>query len=119
MPPGRLRVFCARRTTTTCPVRTMSTCRRPRSVGSGCARAIACSGTIRPPKESERYFALLKVEKINGESPEVARDKILFDNLTPLYPTAKFDLEVEAEAQELLDPHRRLARPDWQKASAA
>lgn len=53
------------------------------------------SGTIRPPKESERYFALLKVEKINGEAPEVARDKILFDNLTPLYPTAKFDLELE------------------------
>ncbi|HQB41970.1 MAG TPA: transcription termination factor Rho, partial [Polyangiaceae bacterium] len=52
------------------------------------------SGTVRPPKESERYFALLKVEKINGEAPEVARDKILFDNLTPLYPTAKFDLEI-------------------------
>jgi len=52
------------------------------------------TGTVRPPKESERYFALLKVEKINGEAPEVARDKILFDNLTPLYPTSKFDLEV-------------------------
>ncbi len=52
------------------------------------------SGTVRPPKESERYFALLKVEKINGEAPEVARDKILFDNLTPLYPTSKFDLEI-------------------------
>ena len=44
------------------------------------------SGQIRPPKESERYFALLKVEKVNYEDPEVARDKILFDNLTPLYP---------------------------------
>ena len=53
------------------------------------------SGTVRPPKESERYFALLKVEKINGEPPEVARDKILFDNLTPLYPTSKFDIEIE------------------------
>ena len=52
------------------------------------------SGTVRPPKESERYFALLKVEKINGEPPEASRDKILFDNLTPLYPTAKFDLEI-------------------------
>src|SRR5690349_10990925 len=40
------------------------------------------SGQIRPPKESERYFALLKVEKVNFEDPEVARDKILFDNLT-------------------------------------
>ena len=52
------------------------------------------SGSIRPPKESERYFALLKVEKINGEAPEVARDKILFDNLTPLYPQERFSLEL-------------------------
>jgi transcription termination factor Rho len=51
------------------------------------------SGSIRPPKEREAYFALLKVDKINGEAPEVARDKILFDNLTPLYPQAKFSLE--------------------------
>src|SRR5262245_43603873 len=43
------------------------------------------AGAIRPPKEREAYFALLKVDKINGEAPEVARDKILFDNLTPLY----------------------------------
>jgi transcription termination factor Rho len=51
------------------------------------------TGTIRPPKESERYFALIKVDKINGEAPEIARDKILFDNLTPLYPQKKFTLE--------------------------
>jgi len=51
------------------------------------------SGQIRPPKESERYFALLKVEKINLEEPEVARDKILFDNLTPLYPEERINLE--------------------------
>ena len=51
------------------------------------------SGTIRPPKEGERYFALLKVEKINYEEPEVARDKILFDNLTPLYPMEKIKLD--------------------------
>ena len=44
------------------------------------------SGQIRPPKEGERYFALLKVEVINYEEPERAREKILFDNLTPLYP---------------------------------
>ena len=54
-------------------------------------------GQIRPPKDSERYFALLKVEKINHEEPEKARDKILFDNLTPLYPDEKFDLEYEKE----------------------
>jgi len=51
------------------------------------------SGSIRPPKEREAYFALLKVDKINGEAPEVARDKILFDNLTPLYPQQKFNVE--------------------------
>lgn len=51
------------------------------------------SGQIRPPKEGERYFALLKVESVNHESPDVARDKILFDNLTPLYPDEKLKLE--------------------------
>src|SRR5512141_1605895 len=51
------------------------------------------SGQIRPPKEGERYFALLKVETVNFESPDVARDKILFDNLTPLYPQEKLKLE--------------------------
>ncbi len=51
------------------------------------------SGQIRPPKDSERYFALLKVEEVNYEDPEVAREKVLFDNLTPLYPNEKFRLE--------------------------
>jgi transcription termination factor Rho len=51
------------------------------------------SGQIRQPKESERYFALLKVEAVNYEDPEVAREKILFDNLTPLYPERKVNLE--------------------------
>jgi len=51
------------------------------------------SGQIRQPKESERYFALLKVEAINYEDPEVAREKILFDNLTPLYPNRKMRIE--------------------------
>jgi len=51
------------------------------------------SGQIRPPKDSERYFALLKVEAVNYEDPEVARDKILFDNLTPLYPQERIKLE--------------------------
>jgi transcription termination factor Rho len=55
------------------------------------------SGQIRQPKESERYFALLKVEAINYEDPEAARDKILFDNLVPLYPDLKINLEVESE----------------------
>jgi transcription termination factor Rho len=55
------------------------------------------SGQIRQPKESERYFALLKVEAVNYEDPEVAREKILFDNLTPLYPERKVNLEVAAD----------------------
>ncbi len=55
------------------------------------------SGQIRPPKESERYFALLKVENVNYENPEIARDKILFDNLTPLYPMERIRLETDRE----------------------
>jgi transcription termination factor Rho len=56
------------------------------------------SGQIRPPKEGERYFALLKVEVINYEEPERAREKILFDNLTPLYPEEPLRLEYDPEA---------------------
>ena len=55
------------------------------------------SGQIRPPKESERYFALLKVENVNHEDPEISREKILFDNLTPLYPDERIKMEVEAD----------------------
>jgi transcription termination factor Rho len=55
------------------------------------------SGQIRPPKESERYFALLKVEAVNFEQPEKARDKILFDNLTPLYPDERILLETSPD----------------------
>jgi len=55
------------------------------------------SGQIRPPKDTERYFAMLKVELVNYEDPEVARDKILFDNLTPLYPQEKINLEVDGD----------------------
>ncbi|MDP3283785.1 MAG: transcription termination factor Rho [Desulfobacterales bacterium] len=55
------------------------------------------SGQIRQPKETERYFALLKVEAVNYEDPEIARDKILFDNLTPLYPDRKINIENDPE----------------------
>ncbi|MCD6530839.1 transcription termination factor Rho [bacterium] len=54
-------------------------------------------GVIRPPKDSERFFALLRVDKVNGTNPEVNRHKILFDNLTPLYPEEKFQLEHDPE----------------------
>lgn len=67
------------------------------------------SGQIRQPKENERYFALLKVEAVNFESPEKARDKILFDNLTPLYPNERLFLEndstdVSTRIMDLLVP---------------
>jgi transcription termination factor Rho len=67
------------------------------------------SGQIRPPKEGERYFALLKVELVNFEDPSVARDKILFDNLTPLYPEDRLNLETEkdnfsARVMDLMTP---------------
>ena len=54
------------------------------------------SGQIRPPKEGERYFALLKVEAVNYEDPESTRDKILFDNLVPLYPNERIRLETSS-----------------------
>ena len=55
------------------------------------------SGQVRPPKEGERYFALIKVEAINFEPPEGAKDKVLFDNLTPLYPSERLRLETVPE----------------------
>ncbi len=55
------------------------------------------SGQVRPPKDGERYFALIKVEAINFEPPEVAKTKILFDNLTPLYPEGRIALETAKE----------------------
>ncbi len=51
------------------------------------------SGQVRPPKEGERFFALLRVEAVNGENPETLRERVPFDNLTPLYPDKKFVLE--------------------------
>ncbi|MFH1681771.1 MAG: transcription termination factor Rho [Candidatus Eisenbacteria bacterium] len=67
------------------------------------------SGQVRPPKESERYFALLRVEAINMENPEVARQKTLFDNLTPLYPNERIPLEhdpkeISTRIVDLLSP---------------
>ena len=67
------------------------------------------SGQIRPPKEGEKYFALLKVEAVNFENPEEAKEKVLFDNLTPLYPHEKFILEttpneISMRVMDLLTP---------------
>ncbi|HWL84596.1 MAG TPA: transcription termination factor Rho [Polyangiaceae bacterium] len=57
-------------------------------------------GEIRTPKDGERYFALVKVDKVNGEPPEAAKNKILFENLTPLHPDEMFKLEREIKAEE-------------------
>ena len=67
------------------------------------------SGQIRPPKEGERYFALIKVEAVNFEPPEQARDKIFFENLTPLYPQERLQLEtvasnLSARVMDLMTP---------------
>ncbi|MGH7278691.1 MAG: transcription termination factor Rho [Candidatus Rokuibacteriota bacterium] len=67
------------------------------------------SGQVRPPKDTERYFALLKVEAINFETPDQSREKIFFDNLTPLYPMERLRLEHDAEdlttrVMDLLSP---------------
>jgi transcription termination factor Rho len=67
------------------------------------------SGQIRPPKEGEKYFALLKVEAVNFENPEKCKDKIFFDNLTPLYPKSRLNLEtvqseVSTRIMNLLTP---------------
>jgi transcription termination factor Rho len=59
-------------------------------------------GEIRTPKDGERYFALVKVDKVNGEGPENAKSKILFENLTPLHPDEVFKLEREIKAEENL-----------------
>jgi len=61
------------------------------------------SGQIRPPKEGERYFALIKVEAVNFEHPDVAREKIFFDNLTPLYPQDRIRLETSNMTSRVLD----------------
>src|SRR5579859_1071169 len=67
------------------------------------------SGQVRPPKNGERYFALVKIEAVNFESPDEARNKILFDNLTPLYPQERLKLETtrensSARVMDLLTP---------------
>ena len=67
------------------------------------------SGQIRPPKEGERYFALIKVEAVNFEPPEASRERILFDNLTPLYPQERIQLEtvkenLSARVMDLMTP---------------
>ena len=96
-PARRLRLPARARTTTTCRAPTTSTSRPRRSAASTCAPATPSPARCGRPRTRERYFALLKVEAINFETPEQARDKILFDNLTPLYPMERIRLEHDSE----------------------
>ena len=57
-------------------------------------------GEVRTPKDGERYFALVKVDKVNGEPPEESKHKIMFENLTPLFPKEQFKLERDIKAEE-------------------
>src|SRR3989338_8423653 len=94
--------FCVPPTTTTCH-------RRMTSMFLLLKSGDTVSGQIRPPKEGERYFALLKVEAVDYEPPEAVRDKIPFDNLTPLYPDKRIMLEttpteLSTRVMDLLTP---------------
>ena len=94
---------CARRTRTICRALTTSTF-RPRQIRRfGLRTGDTVEGQIRWPKDGERYFALLKVNTINFEDPEKARHKVHFDNLTPLYPDERIEMEIE-------DPTTRTSR---------
>ena len=77
----------------------------------GLRKGDTVEGEIRAPKEQERYFALLQVNKINFEDPEKTRNKINFDNLTPLYPQDKLKLEIETtKVEKKADVTTRLNR---------
>ena len=71
--------------------------RRRRFASSTCRPGTRCRGKSGRPKEGERYFALIKVEAVNFEAPEQAREKLFFENLTPLYPQERIKLETEPE----------------------
>ena len=71
------------------------------------------SGNVRPPHEGEKYFALVKIEAINFESPEETRNKILFDNLTPLYPQER--IKMETDPREHQRASHRSADPGGQR----
>ena len=86
-----------RLTIITFQVRTMSTFLRLRFAALGFELGDTVSGSVRAPKEGERYFALLKVEQVNFQTPEMNSEKVLFDNLTPLYPNKRINLEYQPD----------------------
>ena len=86
MPARRLRLPARAGVQLPARARTTSTSRRRQIRRFDLRTGDTVSGQVRQPKDGERYFALIKVEAVNFEHPEVARNKIFFDNLTPLYP---------------------------------
>ena len=77
-------------------------------------------GEVRVPKDGERYFALVKVDKVNGLTPEESKHKIMFENLTPLFPKEQFKLERDIKAErEHHQPHHRPDRADRQRPARA
>lgn len=78
-------------------------------------------GSVRVPKDNERYFALVRLDTINGDHPEVCRHKILFENLTPLFPTEQLKLERDLKSEEnltgraidLISPSAKVSAPSW------
>ena len=91
---------CARRTPPTSPGRTTSTSAPSQIRRFNLRTGDTVKGYIRPPKESERYFALLKVDEINFQAPEEAKNKVLFENLTPLHPQERMKLERDNASSE-------------------
>jgi len=103
---------CAHPTTITSPDRRHLPYRRHRSASSTCTPVTRCPASSALPRTGERYFALIKVEAINFEPPEKIKEKIFFENLTPLYPQQKLTLETEGDnlsgrVMDLLTPIAR------------
>ena len=92
-------------------------CLRPRSGAFDLRTGDRVAGQVRSPKETERFFALLRVETVNGVSPEEAAERLHFDALTPIFPNERLTLETE-QAGDLL-PHYRPDLLPWARASAA
>ena len=98
--------------------RRTSTSRRRRCGGSRCARATSSSGTSRPQASNEKYPALLRVDDINGMTPDDARDRPRFEDLTPLFPDEKLRLELPRRPARDHRPDRRPASRRSARASA-
>ena len=106
-------VSCVAQILLTLPALTIFMFRPRKSAASICTPAIPSKAACAVPKDNERYFALVRLDTINGDQPEVCKHKILFENLTPLFPTEQFKLERDIKAEEQSDrPSHRLGFPN-------